>query len=185
MPGIYLLGLWNTLCLSGFPFSLLLSFTLCLWCCCLSCFISVLPKLRSQSFLERNHFTLSSSSCSLSVWWMSLWWLLVLQRLCCRVAMAMATVLGMLLLVLPGSETMLLGHVQKPLSFSYSLLKRENATLGVRLTHPLQQTLCWQSLIIVHHWGTLLCFLPARSRLLTQTQHGREGWLNGPLSNKH
>lgn len=87
-----------------------LSFTFRLWCCYLSSFLSVPPKLRLQPCLVQNHLTLEPSRYSLSIEWMLLLWLLVLQA-CCRAAMAVPMALGMPLLVLPGVRDHIAGQV--------------------------------------------------------------------------
>lgn len=74
-----------------------------------------------------------------------------------------------------GSETMLLSQVWKPLNVSYSLLKRDNAMLGVKLTCPPSQIFCWQSLIIIHHRGTLL-FANKIQSLKSHNMESQSGW---------
>ena len=120
-----------------------LSFTFRLWCCYLSSFLSVPPKFRLQPCLVQNHLTLEPCNYSLSTERMLLLWLLVSQA-CCRVARLWPLHLGCLFLFFQGPETTLLGKSENHLAFHIHFSKEKNATLGMRLTQPLQKPLCWQ-----------------------------------------
>lgn len=83
------------------------------------------------------------------------------------------------------SETVFLGQVCKPLSFSYSLLNTENATLEMRQTHPPH--------VFLHSGGShsilftfeVLFFFTNESQSLDPDTTWQTRVVNGPLSNKH